>query len=135
MRKNNKNNHWLTERISLKWLLNTWTIITIFLFMADFFSGNQFDSTASVIGLIYMALLGIYAGEKEYIRWRSQFNSKFIGEAFVGIWTAVMIIFALTAPFSQGNFRVPAEFAVVYTSVVGVFAITQHSKNLHQTKR
>lgn len=124
------NGQWWAERISLKLILNLWTIATIFVFSLDFFSGNQFDSSASVIGIIYMALLGIYAGEKEYIRWKTKFIPKFIGEAFVAIWTIIMLTFVIVAPLSQGYCRIPGEFAVVYTTVIGVFAITQHSKNL-----
>ena len=123
---------WFAERLDLKLILNLWTVIAICLFAADFFSGNKYNSSASVIGIIYLALLGIYAGEKEYIRWKTRFVSRFSGEAFVAIWTVLMVTFAIAAPLSQGAFRLPAEFAVVYTSVIGVFAITQHSKNLRR---
>jgi len=124
------NSRWLTERVNLKYLLNTWTVITISLFILDFFSNNLYDSTASAIGIIYLALLGIYVGEKEFIRWKTKFSSKFSGEYFVVVWTIIMVIFVIAAPLSLGAFRIPADFAVVYTSVIGVFAITQHSKNL-----
>jgi len=128
--KNIKKDTWLSERFDLKVILNIWTFVTIILFSIDFFSGNMYDSATSVISVIYLALLGIYVGEKEFIRWKTDFYSKFSGEVFVAVWTTVMVIFVIAAPLSQGFFRVPAEFAVVYTSVVGVFAISQHSKNL-----
>jgi hypothetical protein len=126
---------WFFERFSLKLILNLWTAVAIVLFSADFFSGNKYDSAASVIGVIYLALLGIYAGEKEYIRWQTRFASKFSGELFVAVWTVLMLVFAVCAPFSGGAFRLPADFAVVYTSIIGVFAITQHSKNLHNQRQ
>lgn len=44
---------------SLKILLNVWTILTILIFVLDFFSGNKFDSQAGAIGIIYLAILGI----------------------------------------------------------------------------
>lgn len=126
---------WFFERLSLKWILNIWSAVTVGLFCLDFFSGNKYDSQAGVIGVIYIAMLGIYVGEKEYIRWKTEFTSRFIGETFVGLWTAVLIVFAIAAPLSQGAFRIPAEFALVYTTVVGIFAITQHSKNLHSQRK
>ncbi len=129
---NNKKS--FSELCDLKLILNIWTFLTIFLFLADFFSGNQFDSAASAIGIIYLAILGIYAGEKEYDRWKTKFSSKFSGEIFILIWTIVMVVFVIIAPFSGGLYHLPQEFAIVYTSVIGVFAITQHSKNLHNNK-
>jgi len=128
--KKSKINGFLPARLDLKLILNLWTAITICLFMLDFFSGNIYDSAAASVGVIYLAMLGIYVGEKEYIRWKTKFASKFTGEVFVIIWTIVMAIFAIGAPLSLGAWKIPAEFAVVYTSVVGVFAISQHSKNL-----
>lgn len=104
------------------------------LFVIDFISGNKFDSSASVIGIIYLAILGIYVSEKEYIRWRSKFISYFLGEGFIIAWTVIMVMFVIGAPLSFGRFRLPAEFAMVYTSVVGAYAISQHSKNLYQQK-
>lgn len=121
---------YLADRGVLKIILNLWTIITLVLFCLDFFSGNKFDTAASMIGWIYLAILGIYTSEKEYDRWKTKFTSRFLGETFLGLWTAMMVVFVIAAPLSDGAFKVPAEFAVVYTSVVGIFALTQHSKNL-----
>jgi hypothetical protein len=120
----------LLNRRILKLILNFWTILTITLFTVDFFSGNRFDSSAGVVGIIYMAILGIYAGEKEYVRWKTKFVSYFIGEAFVILWTIIMAIFVVLAPLSAGAYKLPAEFAIVYTSTIGIFAITRHSKSL-----
>lgn len=122
------------SRISIKIILDIWTILTIFLFIFDFLSGNKFDSSVSAIGVIYLAILGIYTGEKEYDRWKTRFISRFSGELYVVIWTIIMVIFAILAPFSNGYYKIPAEFALVYTSVVGVFAITRHSRDLHEKK-
>ena len=129
-----KEKNYLAYRWILKTILNLWTILTVIIFTIDFFSGNKFDSSASAIGMIYLAILAIYAGEKEYTRWKKKFISHYIGEIFVIIWTVIMVIFVVTAPLSQGLYKVPAEFAIVYTSVIGVFAITQRSKALHGRK-
>jgi len=128
-----KNKIW-PDRQTLKSVLNFWTFITMALFILDFFSGNKFDSSASAIGIIYLAILGIYAGEKEYTRWQDGFVSRFIGEFFLVIWTILMAVFAVAAPVSAGAFKIPADFAIIYTSVVGVFAVTQRSKALKAKK-
>ncbi|HLC89694.1 MAG TPA: hypothetical protein VJG65_01915 [Patescibacteria group bacterium] len=126
MAKNNSKT--LFHRWTLKVILDLWTIVTIIVFIADFFSANIFDSSASAVGIIYLAILGIYATDKEYLRWRNHFVSRFLGESYIVIWTAIMIIFVLTATFSAGRYRLPAEFAIIYTSIIGIFALTQHSK-------
>ena len=123
------------NRRILKLILNFWTIVTIGLLVLDFFSGNKYNSSVSAIGAIYLAMLGIYVSEKEFIRWKTKFSSKFIGESFVGVWTAIMAMFVIAAPLSNGAFSVPTEFPVIYTSVIGVFAITQHSKSLKRQER
>ena len=122
-----------THRRILKLILNFWTYLTMVIFCVDFFSGNRFDASASAVGVIYIALLGIYVGDKEYIRWRKNkpFSSLFLGETFVVVWTVVMAVFVVVAPISQGRFFVPSEFAVIYASIIGAFAISSHSKALH----
>lgn len=125
----NNFNRWI-----FKWILNIWSVITMGLFILDFFSGNRFDSAASSVGIIYIAMLGIYVSEKEYIRWSNHFISKFIGESFVIVWTSLMIMFTILAPLSEGKYTVPQEFAIVYTSIIGVFAITRHSKTMKYKK-
>lgn len=122
------------NRKILKIILNVWSVITMMLFVVDFFSGGRYDSSTSAIGVIYLALLGIYVGEKEYIRWSNHFVSKYIGESFVVVWTALMIMFAVMAPFSEGKYHVPTEFAIIYTSIIGIFAVTRHSKGLKGSK-
>jgi len=131
---NNKNQKNSTERWILKTILNLWTVLTMTLFVADFLSGNKFDSSTAAIGMIYLAILGIYVSEKEYIRWKNKFVSYFLGEGFVLAWTVLMVIFVIGAPLSYGRFHLPAEFTIVYTSVIGAFAISQHSKSLHNQK-
>ena len=101
-------------------------------FLVDFFSGGIFDSSASAIGIIYLALLGIYISEKEYSRWKGSFKSEFLGEIFVIIWTLVMLIFVIIAPLSNGSYYVPKEFGVIYASIIAAFAISQHSKAMKQ---
>lgn len=104
------------------------------LFLADFFSGHRFDISTSSIGIIYLAILGIYTSEKEYARWRDNFKSKFAGEGFVIAWTIIMALFVILTPISSGQYNVPEEFAVMYTAIIGVFAVSRHSKGIRQRK-
>lgn len=124
----------LVDYYILKRILNFWTILTMAFFVSDFFSGHEFDITTSSIGVIYLAILGIYTSEKEYSRWKDHFESKFAGEGFIIGWTVIMAIFVIVAPLSNGFYKVPEEFAVMYTAVLGVFAISHHSKRIKKRK-
>jgi hypothetical protein len=122
----------LWHRRILKTIVNVWTVVTMVLFVLDFFSGNTFDTAATSIGIIYIALLGIYVGDKEYSRWKSKFVSKFLGELFIVFWTVIMVAMVIISALGQGHYIVPSEFALVYTAVIGVFAVSQHSKALKE---
>ena len=124
----------INHRRTVKFILNIWTIITMLMFVLDFISGNRYDISASAVGIIYIGILGIYVSDKEYSRWNNSFVSRFLGEGFVITWTILMIMFVVTAPLSEGSFRIPEEFALVYTSVIAAFAITLHSKALKSSK-
>ena len=134
MTRRNKNNNIFTDRLVLKIILNFWSFLTMAFFVIDFFSGHQFDGSTSAIGIIYLAMLGIYTSEKEYTRWKSKFKSRFIGEGFVIMWTIVMTMFVIIAPLSNGIYIVPEGFALIYTAVICVFAVSHHSKRIHRRK-
>jgi len=128
----NKNNNIFLDRLVLKILLNFWTTLAMLFYVIDFFSGNIFNTSSSAIGVIYLAILGIYTGEKEYSRWKTKFKSRFLGESFIVIWTMIMAMFVIISPLSNGAYKVPEEFALVYTAIIGVFAVTYHSKTIHK---
>ncbi|KKS15912.1 MAG: hypothetical protein UU71_C0012G0026 [Parcubacteria group bacterium GW2011_GWB1_41_6] len=46
-----------------------------------------------------------------------------------------MIGFILTIMIAENDFYLPSEFVTVYISVLGVFALTQQSKNWHKRER
>ena len=118
------------NQLAVKIVLNAWTILTIALFCLDFFSGGFYDTSTTAISTIYLALLGIYGGEKEYLRWKYPFRSRFAGDLSVVVWTFLLMLFVLLTTITPGVYKIPQEFAIVYTGVVGVFAVTQHSKAL-----
>ena len=122
------------DRFVLKVILNFWTVLTMALFVADFLSGHHFSVSATAISIIYLAILGIYTSEKEYARWRDNFQSKFVGEGFVIGWTIIMAFFVILAALFSDIYKVPEEFAAMYTAIIGVFAVSYHSKRIHKRK-
>ena len=104
-------------------------------FIIDFLSFGKYNELAGAISAIYISILGLYVGRKEYERWRGRHFSRYLGEYFTLFWTALMIGFILTIMIAENDFYLPSEFVTVYISVLGVFALTQQSKNWHKRER
>ena len=117
-----------------KWLANFWTFLTMAFFVVDFLRQGRYDNLAGALGAIYISILGLYAGAKEYERWQGHHFSRYLGELFVVFWTALMSAFIVAIVVSQNAYRLPAEFITVYISVLGIFALTQKSKNWYKQK-
>ena len=84
--------------------------------------------------MVYVGILGLYVGTKEFDRWYEMHSSRHPGELFVIFWT--IIIFALmgVAFLSDGKYHLSFEAVAVYIMVLSVFALTQKSKSLHERK-
>ena len=118
-----------------KLLTGVWAAITLILFALDFFSGHQIDASTSAVGATYIAILGIFTGTKEFERWNVKtYESKYYGEIYIFIWTALILIFTIVPAFSQGRFKMPQEFIVTYIAVIGIFAISHRSKQMHSRR-
>ena len=125
-----------TERF-WKILVNVWTLASMAFFAVDFLNYGKYDSIAGAVGATYIAILGLYAGTKEYDRWKGNHFSKYMGEYFVVFWTILLIGFLAIIVLSSNNpaYRLPAEIITIYISVLGIFAITQKSKSWHKKER
>jgi len=115
-------------------LSNLWTFAAMGFFLFDFFTGDQYSGYAAAISIIYIAILGIYVGTKEFERWQNSHHSKRRGEWFIIVWTAIIIFFIVTAIISGGKYRMPSEFTATYIALLSIFALTQRSKFLHNRK-
>ncbi len=120
---------------SWKRLTNLWTLITISLFTLDFLSHHRYPSGAASVGAIYIGILGLYVGTKEFDRWQHDYASTAKGERFIVAWTAIVIAMALWAVLSGGRYTLPTEIVATYIAVLSVFALSQRSKFLNTQRR
>jgi phosphatidylserine synthase len=113
-------------------LSNLWGVVAMGLFVFDFFSFHSYNAITASVAIIYVGVLTIYVSSKEFYRWKSKdkFQSKYFGEAYIILWTVIMLCFAVIAFFYNELFKIPGEFIATYISALSIFAITQHSKNL-----
>lgn len=124
------------NRIFWKVLLNAWTMFVFFITILDFFGQKDYTNAVGVASAIYIAILGIYAANKEFDRWTKRFASKFIGEMYVWVWTVLMITLLIISLSGQPQYRISTEITATYISVLGIFAITQQSKKINkETKK
>ena len=116
-------------------LTNFWTMIFMFFLVVNFFSGNQFEFLIAPFSVIYIGILGLYVGTKEFDRWYDLHNSRHPGEIFVIAWTIVVFGLLILSLVLGGSYKVSSEAIAVYIMVLSVFALTQKSKKLHQRKK
>jgi MFS-type transporter involved in bile tolerance (Atg22 family) len=115
-------------------LTNLWTFVAMGFFLFDFFTGDKYSGYAAAVSIIYITILGIYVGTKEFDRWQDSHHSKRRGEFFIIIWTVIILFFIITAIISDGKYRMPSEFTATYIALLSIFALTQRSKFLHNKK-
>jgi uncharacterized membrane protein YoaK (UPF0700 family) len=117
-----------------RWLTNFWTLVFMVLLVVNFFTGNKYDFLIAPFSVIYVGILGLYVGTKEFDRWYDLHESRHPGELFVIAWTVVIFALLILSIALQDGHKVSSEAIAVYIMVLSVFALTQKSKKLHQHK-
>ncbi len=122
------------ERI-WRFITNFWTLAFIAFVVLDFINHNSYDFLIAPMSVVYIGVLSLYAGTKEFDRWYEMYEGKrHPGEYFVLLWT--ITVFGLMAlSFVNGGLgKISSEVVAVYIMVLSVFALTQKSKSLHREK-
>ncbi len=116
-------------------LTNFWTGVFMVFLVADFFLDNRFEFLIAPFSVIYVGILGLYVGTKEFDRWYDMHEGRHPGELFVIAWTVVVFGLLILSLVLGNDYRVSSETIAVYIMVLSVFALTQKSKKLHQRKK
>ena len=82
--------------------------------------------------MIYVALLAIYAGDKEFERWHRAHQSAHPGEIFVGAWTVLVFGILILDFILDKPYRISGEVVSAYIAVLSILAITRRSKMLYK---
>jgi len=122
-----------SEKI-LRIITNFWTVTFIVFVAVNFFTVNAYEYLIAPFSVVYVAVLGLYAGTKEFDRWYDIHEGRHPGEVFVIIWTIVVAALIATSFFLGSAYKVPSEIVADYIMVLSVFALTQKSKRLHREK-
>jgi len=118
------------ELLFWKGLTNFWAWLTAIVFLLTFFKIWDLSYLLTNITIIYLSILSIFTGTKEYSRWKNKkFLSKYHGEIFIFVWTVLMVVFLLISALNP-DYKIYSQYTATYISVLGIFAITLKSKNL-----
>ncbi|RJR31699.1 hypothetical protein C4569_01960 [Candidatus Parcubacteria bacterium] len=120
-------------KIYWKRLSDFWGLFTISLFTVDFFTGGGMRQITTAIAVIYISILGIFIGEKEYLRWKNIYISKFFGEGYIILWTTILVILVIISSFSR-RYHFPEQMSVVYISVLTFYFASLRSKILKKRR-
>ena len=116
-------------------LTNVWTYVFILFIIVNFFAGNKFEYLTAPFSVIYIAVLGLYVGTKEFDRWYEDHDERHPGELFVIGWTIIIFLLFIASFLMGREYKLSSEVIAAYIMVLSVFALTQKSKQLRQKKR
>mgnify|MGYP001561852194 CR=1 FL=1 len=116
-------------------LSGIWTIVFILFIVFDFFLAGKYEFLIAPMSAVYLGVLGLYVGTKEFERWYERHQSRHPGEWFVIIWTLIIVGLFTASLLLKGEYRVSPDIIADYIMVLTVFALTQKSKSLYRKKR
>jgi len=115
-------------------LTNFWAFLYAGFLIFNFFQKNAHESLTAPLSIIYVGVLGLYVGTKEFGRWYEKHSSRHPGEWFVVGWTVLILKFFILSFVLGGEYKVPSGAITVYIAILSIFALTQKSKRLFQKK-
>jgi hypothetical protein len=118
-----------------RYLVYIWTVIFYAAVIYDFISGNGFSNLLGPLAAIYIAILAIYAGDKEFERWNDLHCSRHPGEVFVAGWSLLIIILLLAEFVFQKAYYIPEVLIYTYITILSILAITRKSRVLYEQKK
>ena len=116
---------------------NFWSIVFFVLIIADYYTHNAFDKDGLIliVAAFYTGLLAVYSTEKEFKRWHNYNQGMHPGEAYVIVWTILVITLLIAGALFNTEYELPAEVRATYIVVIGILAITKESKHLYKGKK
>lgn len=112
-----------------------WTYVFIAFVIVNFFTKNRFEYLTAPFSAVYISVLGLYVGTKEFDRWYEMHDERHPGEIFVIGWSVIIFLLLALSAFLGSGYAVSSEVIAVYIMVLSVFALTQKSKSIYRRKK
>lgn len=118
-------------------ITNFWSFVLFAAIIYDFFHENVLAENEVLLAIsgIFAAALAIYSAEKEFRRWHHMHASIHPGEAYVILWTALIIFLVVYGLVFNIHYHMPVEVGASYIAVITILAITRESKNFYKRKK
>ena len=116
-------------------LSNVWTVLFLGFVVTNFFSQGKYVFLVPPFSALYIGVLTIYVGTKEFDRWYENHDERHPGEIFVALWS-VIVLFLFGSNLVLGDhYHLDAEVVANYIAVLSIFAVTQKSKKAYERKK
>ena len=115
-------------------LSNGWTIVFLVFILVNFFSRGRYEYLVGPLSVVYVGILSLYVGTKEFDRWYEFHSDRHPGELFVIAWTVVVFLLLALSIFMGAGYVLGSEIVTDYIIVLSIFALTQKSKRLHRKR-
>jgi len=113
-------------------LLFFYTLVYFGAMIVDFAARDAFDMPSGMM-VVYVALLGAYAADKEIRRWLGGERPPKMGSVFVYLWLLFFLTVFIIHSLNQ-TFTIPEDLTAVALQVLGVFFGSKASKKVYELK-
>ena len=115
--------------------MNLWSLLVFAAIIFNFIKNGSYDGQMDALLVIYIALLAIYAGDKEFERWHDKHQSRHPGEIFVFAWTILMVGLVACQFIFEKKSGLTSDVVAAYIAVLSVLAVTRRSRALYAKRR
>lgn len=116
-------------------LTQLWTVTYLAFLILNFFAQNKYEYLASPFSALYVGILALFVGTKEFSRWYEGQENNRHGEWFVATFSVIVFFLVGGALVLGERYRVQTDVAATYIAVLTIFAISRQSKELHKKKK
>jgi len=116
-------------------LINVWTVFFFFLIIYDFFFSLSKSNILDISSAVYIGVLAIYVGDKEFERWYNRHQSRHPGEIFVIIWTVLIFALIFFGTLFKESYKIPSSIISSYIAVLTILVVTSKSKQIYLLRK
>jgi hypothetical protein len=124
----------LTDFDFWRYLINVWSLVFFAAIIYDAVTGNAAEEALKVFSIVYIGVLAIYVSNKEFERWYHHHRRQHPGEAFVVIWSVLVVALLLWDVTSAQIYHLPETVVSSYIAVLTILAITRKSRQTYQAQ-
>lgn len=116
-------------------LINFWTIFYFSLIVYDFLFSLNINNILEIVSAIYIGVLAIYVGNKEFERWYNKHQGRHPGEIFVVFWTVLVFSLIFFGTLFKQEYLIPNSIISSYIAVLTILVVTRKSKQIYLSRR